>query len=229
MYVRAFEPRQTESGPSGLADLPRPFVLRAAALDGRSIPAGGTFSLYLHLFDLDMAVAKAFAEALSSLSWSGLGPASPRVRLVQVSAGSVVEVALNTGGPVSKIAVRFLTPTALKQEGAVLREPRFDALFARARDRVSKLRHLYQDGRLEVDFRAMGERARSARMIGCEVRQVSESRRSGHSGQRHEMQGFIGEAEYEGDLGEFLPILRAGFWTGVGSQTVWGFGAITVI
>ena len=38
--------------------------------------------------------------------------------------------------------------------------------------------------------------------------------------------GFVGEAEYEGDLTEFVPYLRAAHWTGVGRQTAWGKGAL---
>jgi len=43
-------------------------------------------------------------------------------------------------------------------------------------------------------------------------------------GQRHPLGGFVGEAEYEGELAEFLPYLRLGKWVGVGRQTVWGRG-----
>jgi hypothetical protein len=32
----------------------------------------------------------------------------------------------------------------------------------------------------------------------------------------------VGVAEYEGESGEFVPILDAAQWTGVGRQTVWG-------
>ena len=39
----------------------------------------------------------------------------------------------------------------------------------------------------------------------------------------------MGEAEYEGDLTEFMPYLRAGEWTGVGRQTTWGKGAIAIV
>jgi len=34
--------------------------------------------------------------------------------------------------------------------------------------------------------------------------------------------------EYEGDLTEFVPYLRAARWTGVGRQTAWGKGAIEI-
>jgi hypothetical protein len=64
-------------------------------------------------------------------------------------------------------------------------------------------------------------------MSRCDIRQVSIERRSSRTGQRHPLGGFIGEAEYEGDLlHEFLPILRAAQWTGIGRQTVWGKGEI---
>jgi len=44
----------------------------------------------------------------------------------------------------------------------------------------------------------------------------------------HSLGGFTGEAEYEGDLAEFLPWLRAARWVGVGRQTVWGKGELRV-
>ncbi|MCU1257176.1 MAG: hypothetical protein JWO80_61, partial [Bryobacterales bacterium] len=40
--------------------------------------------------------------------------------------------------------------------------------------------------------------------------------------------GFLGTAEYEGELAEFLPYLQAAKWTGVGRQSVWGKGEISV-
>ena len=38
----------------------------------------------------------------------------------------------------------------------------------------------------------------------------------------------MGEGEYVGELGEFVPYWRAGKWVGVGRQTVWGKGEISV-
>ena len=40
--------------------------------------------------------------------------------------------------------------------------------------------------------------------------------------------GFVGEADYEGNLTEFVPFLKAAEWTGVGRHTVWGKGAILI-
>jgi len=54
---------------------------------------------------------------------------------------------------VSRIRVRFLTPTELKADGGIAPSPLFHILAARTRDRVSNLRQFYQDGRLAIDFR----------------------------------------------------------------------------
>jgi hypothetical protein len=65
-------------------------------------------------------------------------------------------------------------------------------------------------------------------MTRCEIRDVDAMRRSSRTGQVHPIGGFVGEAEYEGELGEFVPYLKVAKWTGVGRQTVWGKGEIAV-
>ena len=121
-----------------------------------------------------------------------------------------------------------VTPTELKSGQQIAATPDFAILAARARDRISTLRALYGDGPLEIDFRAFGERARAVRMTRCEIRNLDIRRRSSRTGQVHPIGGFIGEAEYEGDLAEFVPYLKAAKWTGVGRQTVWGKGEIEI-
>ena len=72
----------------------------------------------------------------------------------------------------------------------------------------------------------MGERANAIRMTRCELEWREAERLSSRTGQRHPLGGFVGEADYEGNLAEFLPFLHAGEWTGVGRQTVWGKGEL---
>jgi CRISPR/Cas system endoribonuclease Cas6 (RAMP superfamily) len=64
-------------------------------------------------------------------------------------------------------------------------------------------------------------------MTCCDLRAEHRVRRSSRTGQVHPWGGFTGAAEYQGDLAEFMPYLRAARWTGVGRQTVWGKGEIT--
>jgi len=234
-YARMFEPRSERSvtgiGPSGFADLPRPFVLRAASLDGRLFGEGDCFTLDVNVFDPEIPALDYFRLAFEQLSVEGLGPGRPRVELLGAVALPEVAVDLTARNePVVKLKVTFLTPTQLKIDGEVLREPHFDALFKRARDRVTGLITLYQrsDGSSLPDFRGMGTRAEAIRMTSGRFRQIERERRSSRTGQVHSLGGFTGEAEYEGDLAEFLPWLEAAWWTGVGRLTVLGNGMVRV-
>jgi hypothetical protein len=229
-YSQIFEPRSSGGGPSGLADSPRPFVFRAMHLDGRTISAGERFHFDLHLFITADPPLPEIIAAFAQLAEQGLGPRRGRAELTDCpkpEKAQPLEISLSPAlNPVSRIRVRYLTPTELKSGDGLATRPEFAILFSRARDRVASLRALYGSGPLAIDFRSMGDRSRDVVMVGCDLRHVDAERRSSRTGQTHPLGGFIGEAEYEGDLTEFLPYLKVAEWTGVGRQTVWGKGQI---
>lgn len=215
-----FAPKSA-GGPSGLADPPRPFVLRAAGLDGQEYQRGELFTFEVHLFDASRR--EDFQRALEGLERTGGG----RVRLVDLKVERI-EIAATPPPLARRVSIEFLSPTELKTAERVADRPEFPVLFSRVRDRVASLRSLYGPGPLAIDFRAMGDRAVQVVMTRCEIRAVERIRRSTRTGQTHSIGGFIGEAMYEGDLAEFVPYLLAGEWTGVGRQTTWGKGAYKV-
>jgi hypothetical protein len=250
-YARVFEPSAVWGGPSGLGDWPRPFVFRANHLDGRTVPAGSLFSFDLHLFEMRSPALAYFVQAFSQLASEGLGPGRGRAELREVAqlgenrlaAARVFERASpamkltpaplalsmeNGVNPVERVRVRFITPTELKAGHQLAERPDFGILAPRIRDRLSTLRELYDEGPLAIDFRGFGERASRVRMSGCRIHKIELMRHSSRTGQSHPIGGFVGEADYEGQLGEFIPYLRAASWTGVGRQTVWGKGQIQV-
>ncbi len=239
-----FEPAAMGSGPSGLADWPRPFVFRAMHLDDRTIQAGEAFHFDLNLFDTKPDSVAYLVLAFTQLAREGLGPGRSKVELTGVAqldksgnpalpafpnVPAPLELDLTATEEVSRIRVQFLTPTELKSGQQLAARPEFGILATRIRDRISTLRELYGEGPLDIDFRAFGERAAQVRMTRCDVRQVDVVRRSSRTGQVHPIGGFVGEAEYEGELAEFVPYVRAGRWTGVGRQTVWGKGGIAIL
>ena len=83
-----------------------------------------------------------------------------------------------------------------------------------------------EQGPLDIDFRGLAERARAVTTLRSEFRRVAIQRRSSRTGQRHRIGGFVGFAEYDGDLTEFVPYLEAAHWTGVGRHCTWGNGQI---
>lgn len=250
-YALIFEPRQKwahAAGPSGLADWPRPFVFRAMHLDGRRIEPGEPFHFDLILFDSPVRTLPYFVRTFRELVAAGLGAARGRAELTGVHelprektvfdgermremALSPLCFALDTAEPepASRALVRFLTPTELKSGGDLATRPEFGVLFRRLRDRVSNLRSFYQGGPLAIDFEVLAARADRVQLIDCRLRYESAERLSSRTGQRHRLAGFVGDAVYEGDLSPFLPYLRAGIWTGVGRQTVWGKGSYDLV
>lgn len=219
-YRRLFAPR-AEEGPSGLADLPRPFVLRAEHLNGQVFAPGQTFHFDFRLFDLREPWLPALRDAFAALHGAELtgvsGADAPMILPLDPPAD-----------PVQRVRVEFLTPTELKAGGGLAQRPEFHVLAARIRDRISTLLRYYGEGPLAIDFAEFGARAAAIRMTECRLRQVEVRRRSRATAQRHSLGGFVGQACYEGDLTEFFPYLAAAQWTGAGRQTSWGKGAVAV-
>jgi hypothetical protein len=251
VYARLFEPSSLSKGPSGLADWPRPFVFRAGHLDGGAAHPGDSFHFDLHIFEMRENVIPHFVLAFAQLAREGLGPHRGRAELRsvhQLDREGLPGKQIYDGGdglildpapplafdlrrpehPVERLRVRFMTPTELKTGKRVAGRPEFAVLFGRARDRVSTLRALYQSGPLEIDFIGLGRRASEVKMTRCEIQWRDIKRRSTKTGQVHPIGGFVGEAEYGGELSEFYPFLHAAQWTGVGRHAVWGKGAIVV-
>jgi hypothetical protein len=223
-YERIFAPQGSE-GPSGVRQRPRPFVLRVRGLEGRSVEAGEGFAIALHLFDTREETAEMLAAAMERMGEAGMGPGRGRAAMTGMERDEVeLDLAPEEGGR-RRVVVRFVTPVELKGAGG---PAEFGVLAARIRDRVSLLRQFYGEGPLNIDFRGFGERARRVETARCAMEWVEATRRSSRTGQEHGIGGWVGEAEYEGELGEFLPYLRAARWTGVGRQTSWGKGEVEV-
>ncbi len=225
-----FAPIANHPGPSGFANLPRPYVFRARRLDGQTIRPGEQFHFGLNVFSRDATLPMQIKNAFATIAAEGFGPNRGKAELQnQTAISDPLSINLEPLGTfIEKIQIQFLTPTELKHENEIAQRPDFAILFARIRDRISTLRALYAEGPLEIDFRAIGERSTTIRLTHCEGRTVDSHRRSTRTGQTHSIGGFTGIAEYEGALAEFLPWLEAARWTGVGRQCSWGKGEIAV-
>jgi len=223
-YAQVFEPASLGVGPSGMRDRPRPFVLRSAHLNGKTVVPHEPFWFDINLFETRSPNIEVFAEAFAH--WATLVSVKP-VGEDGGPAEGAISIPLEPASlPQHCLRVQFRTPTELK--GSVGKKPDFGVLFARAQDRVSTLRQLYGPGPLAVDFQAMRARAAGVRITRCELQHVAAGRRSSRTGLVHGIGGFVGIVEYDGALGEFLPYLEAARWTGVGRQCVWGKGELGV-
>jgi len=251
-YARLFAPKADSARPDGKQDRPRPFVLRAPVVDALHLAPGRAFTVDLHLFDFAQPNLRYFIWAFSELAKEGLGPTRTHVTLERVQRiqanGSPASVVFDSCGmrpdaeaeplrltlsplrrKVDHLRLQFLTPTETTHRGMLLRTPYFPAIVARACDRIADLSRLYQGKELAIDLRELKERARSIDMVEVCVRETETLRRSRRTGIVYEIGGYLGYADFVGDLTEFVPWLRIAWWTGIGRQTVWGHGAVRAL
>ncbi len=203
-------------------------MLRAAHLDGKRIETGECFDFEINIFDIRRPIAEILTQIFSGWATAGLGPRRGRVDLISVAASEEIRQDLTASSLASKCSLALRTPTDLKGRTSNEDLP-FDLLFARIRDRISALQTIYGETPLAIDFHAIAERASQVRPVRSNLRRYSVERRSSRTGQTHDIGGVTGEVDYEGDLTEFLPWLKAAWWTGVGRHTVWGNGVIEVL
>lgn len=252
-YARLFAPRLNGGiGRPDMADMPRPFVLRASVSDDLHLGAGRTFTVDLHLFDFSRPNLRYFIWAFSQLASEGLGQKRTQVHLEKVERiaadGKPAAVVFDEHGirpdaesvtlplcltpseqRVETLRLEFLTPTETTHEKMEFRTPYFPAIMARACDRIAALSRFYQGQRLDADYLGLRNRAGAVEMREACLRETRIWRKSRRTGQIHEVGGFLGYADFAGDLAEFVPWLEAAWWTGVGRYTVWGQGAVRIV
>ena len=128
------------------------------------------------------------------------------------------------------ITLNFLTPTLLrfnprgdKRFSHPVMVPEFHVVIKRLRDRINRLATAYCSTELKIDYSELGRRAERVKIAsfqgGWERR-----RRKTRSGEVQDMGDFVGTVTHEGNLQEFLPLLRLGEYLHVGKNAVFGNG-----
>ncbi|MBM3793819.1 MAG: CRISPR system precrRNA processing endoribonuclease RAMP protein Cas6 [Acidobacteria bacterium] len=228
-YERIFEPKRVGPGvPSGFADPPRPFLFRAAHLDGQTVDKHDDFFFDVHLFG-DPATVDLVTGALDHLLQSGAGVGRGQARLTAI-ADQNLTIDLHEAEPAAAARVHFLTPTELKHKGRPWTKADFPVLIRRVRDRLWTLLSLYADSlpATEADRLLFTETAEAVQLLRSDLELRSTARLSTRSGHTHSLGGIVGQADYAGPLDAFVPYLRAAYYTGVGRHTVWGNGCLNI-
>ncbi len=232
-------------------DLPRPFVFEVAPGTHPQLAPGDPLAIGLTLFGAANRLLPYFIVALRALAERGLGSTRGRLRVATVTASTpdgdrevfdearsvvtppreglrLVHLSRPDDADTRRARVRFLTPTTLKRHGTLVTRPSFTDLACRLRDRVSSLAAFFGDGPIDMDFAGVAERTSHVQTRECRVAWERRTRRSSRTGNVHETSGFSGEALYEGELGEWMPLLRLGEAVHVGKYAVWGNGWLRV-
>jgi hypothetical protein len=212
---------------AGYDRVPNPFVLAPPWEEGRLLPAGGETGLRLTLIGRAIEHTAFARQAVVEAGLRGLGPDRGALDLVAVDPADPPPPAPCLEG----VAIALSTPLRLVEAGrlvgAAALRPRH-LLLALLR-RVSTLVERHGPAPLDLDYRALKERAAEAEFAAADLRWVEWARWSGRQQALLKMGGLVGALSLPlAGLEPFWPFLAVAPWMHVGKGTTMGLGAMRV-
>lgn len=250
-YIFETSPPDDSQVLSNLGDVPRPYVLQPPAEGRTHLAAGETFAFDLTLIGRGVDYLPLFIAVFERLGKVGLGHNRGRYRLRRIEAvnpytgagGVIMQDGVEADRPVvlslslaeikarinslaaDQVSLTFLTPTRLKaQQQWVDSGPPFQVLIRSVLSRLSSLSYFHCGHRLELDFKAVIDRAGAIKIARCQTEWASRTRFSGRQKQGISLGGLTGQITYSGELTLFLPFLVLGELTHLGKGAVFGNG-----
>lgn len=221
---------------------PHPFVLRTLPSQPKSVSSDASLKLTLLLFGRAATYLPYVVFALEHLGQEGLGADRVpfQVAAIQTADGRPIyesgqRRALVAAPPEvftaavgeprqGRLRVHFRTPTRLRVDNQVLRQPRLDALVSAGLRRLELLCRMHDAGVYDVDAARLVACARQAKLIRDATRWQDHVRYSQRQGQSMPLGGLTGWAEFEGDIGTLGPLLRLAGMVHIGKDTAFGHG-----
>jgi hypothetical protein len=207
--------------------VPNPFVLAPPWEEGRLLPAGGETGIRLVLIGRAVEHAGFARQAVVEAGLRGLGPDRGALDLLAVDPATPpatppcpehVEITLST--PLRLVeAGRLVGPSGLRPGHLLLSLLR----------RVSTLAERHGRVRLDLDCRALKERAEAAKFTATTLRWAEWARWSGRQQALLRMGGRLGRVSLPlRGVEPFWPFLGLAQWVYVGKGATMGLGAMRV-
>jgi len=127
-----------------------------------------------------------------------------------------------------QLTLNFLTPTRIKYSGKYVLDLEFHILIRNLLRRVASLAYFHCGEALELDFKALIEKARRINTTFRKLHWYDWQRYSTSQQTPMRLGGFIGEIGFKGELDEFFPFLRLGEHIHIGKNTAFGLGRYNV-
>lgn len=251
-YAWIFETEQYKNGNGHAVNArPHPFIIQPVD-QGESKKRGETFSFSMLLIERAVDMLPILIYAIRFMGESGIGSGTRRgmgrfvLEEVKNAQETVYSAADNTvcqpqGGQVNPIelspvngehpqtvTVTMQTPLRLKQKNRLQQDLPFHLLVRTCLRRITALERAYGDGDPQLDYAGLIKRAEKIKAEKNELRWQNLHRWSNRQKKKISLSGIGGLVTYQGDLGEFMPILNYGSRVNIGKQTVFGLGKMDV-
>ena len=256
VYARVFETPIAVAMPEAarISAPPHPFVIEPPLTDLRHYRAGDPIECGLILFGEPNNSLPYFVYAFEQMGKIGIGKRvngkRGRFSLESVKAGDreiyscrdrtfLQDAPIRTLDPLeltsgsngngcSRISLTLETPLRLKFKSRIRATLPFHVLVRAMLRRMSSLYNVWDDGEPALDYKGLIERAEKVRIRHNGLRWFDWKRYSNRQERKMFMGGLVGSVTYEGNLGEYLPLIEFSEKAHLGKNTSFGLGKVRV-
>ena len=253
VYSLIFEPHtiptDRENNRTRISGRPHPYVFEPPEDNSRAYEKGDAFFTFgLTLFGKANDFLPHIVYAVEQMGETGLGRRGENGRglfaLAAVASDGItlydgykktlyqgqpltnLDLQLQPSNPVNSLTVRLLTPLRLKHDNRLQETLPFHLLIRAALRRISSLEEAFGQGEPQLDYRGLVRRAEQVVTRESDCRWIDLKRYSNRQKTDMLIGGLQGTLVYEGELAEFLPLLRYCETTHLGKQTAFGLGTV---
>jgi hypothetical protein len=247
-YIFETAPMEGSEKLRNYESIPRPFVLEPPLEEKRVYQEGDSLSFQLVLIGKAINYLPYFILTFQEVGRIGIGKGKKPFSLMAVKAlspltglekvvysqeQSKIEKAdniingtelLNQDSGRRKLKLNFLTMTRVKFADNFADKLEFHILLRNLLRRISTTSYFHQGKELTVDYQQLINKAETVKLVEDNLRWVDWERYSSRQDTKINLGGLVGEVVYEGDLAEFMPLIRLGELIHVGKGTVFGMG-----
>jgi len=127
------------------------------------------------------------------------------------------------------ITISLLTPLRLRFDGHITDKIEFHVLIRNLLRRISSLSYFHCGEKFQVDFKGLVERAMLVKQVASDIHWYDWKRYSTRQEEWMSLGGVTGTVSYEGDISDFMLLLKLGEYVHVGKGTSFGLGKYEIL